>query len=137
METPQHSDGYYVLVLRRGFLWPTLATRFEPGPLLNISPLCAFQRLKWSPQALLALRQPSGILDINMVTNKQDVPYHMQEDSDEEEILGSDGMVDDQRESSNQAAKAEEKEKRRRARVGKVELDPNIRMFNPHLLYRS
>lgn len=65
-----------------------------------------------------------------MVAAKADVPYHMQEDSDDEELPEDTKLETDQAESSKAVvvAIAEEKEKRLRARIGKVELDPMIRM---------
>ena len=62
-----------------------------------------------------------------------DVPYHMQEDSDEE----TGGLDSEGPETSKETPKTEKEEDiqaRRRARIGNVKLDPNIRWSHCHFL---
>ena len=65
--------------------------------------------------------------------SSEDVPYHMQEDSDDE----TGGTNGEGPESSKDAAKTENREEtqaRRAAQIGKVELDPNIRQSHRNFL---
>jgi len=76
-------------------------------------------------------------------TAKEDVPYHMQEDSDEEPVVdddegakpeGNDTAKAQSLASFTKPAEGESKESfiaRKRARLGKVELDPKIRSSTP------
>lgn len=59
-----------------------------------------------------------------MTSTENDVPYHMQEDSDEEpdNIATKDGATEKEQVKEQQGFLA-----RRRAKIGKVELDPKIR----------
>ncbi len=65
-----------------------------------------------------------------MVSSKQDVPYHMREDSDEEPLEEDANSEGSSRISVDQEVQKQQEGvvARRKARLGKVELDPKIRM---------
>ena len=71
------------------------------------------------------------------MSDEQDIPYHMQDDSDEEALTDTDGESNAEHASLRDSDKVKETQEsltRRRARVGKVELDPKIRLRKSKLL---